>query len=218
MAAFARALILIAMTGAFAGPALAFDPYGVWFREESGTKFDFYNCDSKLCARVIDVSKTDDRKVIGTVILRNAAKTGPNEWSGDLYNSKDGKIYSGTITVNSLTDLSLKGCLMIFCQTEKWVKLPAAEQVASSTPNGKPIMMPPGPPGQIAPLVPMPGQAPVQKTSVPAVPANGAKPATPAPPATAAASAPKPPAAPGTTATTAPKPATPAATPNAPQR
>ena len=202
MAAFFRALLLIAVTGAFAGPALAFDPYGIWFREESGTKFDFYNCDSKLCARVIDVKKPEEKKSIGTIILRSAAKTGPNEWTGDLYNSQDGKIYSGTITLNSLNDLSLKGCLMIFCKTEGWVKLPAAEQVASSTPNGKPIMMPPGPPGQIAPLVPMPGQAPVQKAGNPATTATAVKPLAPA----------------GTTATTAPKPATPAATPNAPQR
>ena len=137
-----RALVAIALL-ASASPALALDPYGVWVRAESGTAFDFYNCADKLCARVIAVARPEDKKAIGTVILRNAVRNGDGDWEGDLYNTEDGKIYAGTISVKKPTELTLQGCLIsILCKSETWLRAP--DQTAASTPGGLPIM--PAPP------------------------------------------------------------------------
>ncbi len=125
-------------------PAQALDPYGVWVRAESGTAFDFYNCADKLCARVIAVAKPEDKKAIGTVILRNAVRNEDGDWAGDLYNTEDGKIYAGTISVKKPTELTLQGCLIsILCKSETWLRAP--DQSAASTPNGQPIMPAPAP-------------------------------------------------------------------------
>ena len=131
-------------TMALATPALAFDPYGVWLREQSGTIFDFYNCNAKLCAKVIGVAKPQDKSAIGTVILRNAVPNKDGDWTGDLFNTEDGKTYSGTISVKTPGELSLQGCLIAFlCKTETWKRAP--DQTAASTPGGKPAMPAPSP-------------------------------------------------------------------------
>jgi uncharacterized protein (DUF2147 family) len=122
-----------------ATPAFALDPYGLWLRAESNTTFDFYNCADKLCAKVIAVGKPEEKKAIGTVILRNAVKNKDGEWAGDLYNTEDGKTYTGTISVKKPTELKLEGCLLKYlCKTETWERAP--DQTAASTPKGTPAM------------------------------------------------------------------------------
>ncbi len=107
------------------------EPYGLWLRPEGGVRFSFYDCDGLLCAKVVGASRPEDQAGVGTVILRGAKKTGPNEWRGKLYNADDGKIYDGYITVTSNDELTLKGCIMgVLCGGETWKRIP---QSASST-------------------------------------------------------------------------------------
>jgi uncharacterized protein (DUF2147 family) len=137
-------MAIAAATPLGAAPAQPIEPYGVWLRAESGTAFDFYNCAEKLCAKVIAVTKPEDKKAIGTVILRNAVKNEDGEWAGDLFNTQDGKTYAGTITVNNPAELTLTGCLISFlCKSETWQR--AKDQSAASTPNGAPPMPAPSP-------------------------------------------------------------------------
>lgn len=132
--------------GVLVGPvarAASFDPYGVWLRAESGTEFDFYNCANKLCARIVRLAKDDDANALGTVILRNAVKTG-EEWRGDIYNLEDGKIYRGVVTLDKPGELKLKGCLLKFlCKSEIWKRAP--DQSAATTPGGQPARPAPSP-------------------------------------------------------------------------
>jgi uncharacterized protein (DUF2147 family) len=131
-------LPIIAGLVAPAAAVEAFDPYGIWVREESGTKFDFYNCDNKLCAKVIAVAKPEEKSGIGTVILRNAAKTKDNRWEGEIFNSQDGKTYTGHVILEKADELILEGCLMrILCKGETWTR--SADQTGASTPGGKPV-------------------------------------------------------------------------------
>ena len=46
----------------------------------------------------------------------------PGEWKGRVYNIDDGKIYDGSITMKSDDELYIQGCLMVFCQGEKWIR------------------------------------------------------------------------------------------------
>ncbi len=96
--------------------------YGVWGRDgHVKDKLEFYDCAGKLCAKgtlpLPDGSPAPQ-------ILRSAAKTAEGVWSGDLFNPEDGKTYKGTITLESPTKMTLKGCLVAFlCQSESWSRL-----------------------------------------------------------------------------------------------
>ena len=134
VAALAGTAALLACAPAVA--AGANDPYGVWLRPEGGVQFSFYDCGGLLCAKVIAAKKPEDQSAIGTVILRGASQTGPNEWKGKLYNSDDGKIYDGFISVKSPTELTLKGCLWgVLCSGETWKRVasPAASPAKPQT-------------------------------------------------------------------------------------
>jgi len=125
--ALLAAAALAASSAAGASPN---DPRGVWLRQEGRVQFSFYDCESgKLCAKIVAAQNAEDQSAIGAVILRGAKQTGPNEWSGKLFNVEDGKSYDGFITVTSPTRLTLKGCLWgVLCSDETWtrVRAPAA--------------------------------------------------------------------------------------------
>ena len=129
---------------AAATPALAFEPWGVWVREASGTSFDFYNCGGKLCAKVIAVSKPEEKNAVGTVILRNAVLDKEGVWRGEIYNTEDGKIYKVGVKIGKADELTLEGCLIsILCKSETWMR--AEDQSKASTPDGKKEMPAPSP-------------------------------------------------------------------------
>ncbi|MBU3890154.1 DUF2147 domain-containing protein [Methylosinus sporium] len=131
LAPSAGALLAAAMAASPATGAsshdLRHDPRGVWLRPEGGVQFSFYDCENgKLCAKVVAAQSAEDRSAIGAVILRGARQTGPNEWSGRLFNVDDGKTYDGFITVESATRLTLKGCLWgMLCSDETWTRVSA---------------------------------------------------------------------------------------------
>lgn len=118
------------VTPTTAGPG---DPiYGVWIRDGHKEKLEFFDCDGYLCARGT-IPRPDGSPP--PLILRHAAKTEPNRWKGDLFNPENGKIYSGTITLQSPAHLTLTGCLIAFlCQSETWTKIPV-ETPSQKTPT-----------------------------------------------------------------------------------
>lgn len=132
-----KSMLSLAAAMALLAPAVsvAAEPiYGVWVREGHPTdKLEFYDCNGKLCAKgvlpMLDGSPPP-------IVLRSAAKTGPNSWKGDLFNPEDGKTYTGKITYDSPTQFTLTGCLMAFlCQSETWERV-------SGPPKPKPEVKP----------------------------------------------------------------------------
>ncbi len=132
LSAAAVVLALFAAPVPALGATDAKDPHGMWLRPEGGEQFSFYDCDGLLCAKLVAVAKPEDEKAIGTVILRGASKSGPNEWKGKLFNSQDGKTYDGFVSVTSANELKLKGCLWgVLCSGETWTRVapkPGAKQ------------------------------------------------------------------------------------------
>ncbi|HXY57238.1 MAG TPA: DUF2147 domain-containing protein [Methylocystis sp.] len=120
------ALIALGSIG-YAAASDVKEPYGLWLRPEGGVKFSFYDCGGLLCAKVVDAARPEDKAGIGTVILRGAKRTAANEWRGKLYNSDDGKVYDGYITLTSDDELTLKGCILgVLCGGETWKRVPQA--------------------------------------------------------------------------------------------
>lgn len=125
---------VVALLATTAWAASANDPHGVWLRPEGGVQFSFYDCGGLLCAKVIAAKNPEDQNGVGTVILRGAAKTGPNEWKGKLFNAEDGKTYDGFISLKSPNELSLKGCLWgVLCSGETWTRVAAAPAPAANS-------------------------------------------------------------------------------------
>lgn len=95
--------------------------FGIWVRGGHQEKLEFFDCEGNLCARGV-IPLPDGSPP--PLILRHAPRTAANQWKGDLYNPENGKLYSGTITLNTPTQLTLSGCLIAFlCQSETWNKV-----------------------------------------------------------------------------------------------
>ncbi len=100
--------------------ASAADPFGTWTRPSTGAQISFYDCNGKLCAKIVGVKDQSKKDMVGKVIMSGAAKSGDNAWKGDLLNLEDGNTYSGTVTLISANALNLKGCALagLICKDE----------------------------------------------------------------------------------------------------
>lgn len=171
------ATALSAASGASAADAI----YGVWVRDGHPTdKLEFFDCGGKLCAKGV-LPLPDGSPA--PLILRQASKTGPNSWKGDLFNPEDGKTYTGKITYDSPTQLTLTGCLVAFlCQSETWARVSgptkASEPKAGEGKGAKATAAEPAKPGagQEAGKPAKPAKPSEPKSAAPAKPAP-AKPA-----------------------------------------
>ena len=88
-----------------------------------------------------DVTKKN-RPTLGMPTLINMKKTaGAEQWEGQVYNAKDGQMYSATITPVGTDQLEIKGCVLGFlCGGETWTRVGppipprTANAMAKSTP------------------------------------------------------------------------------------
>lgn len=117
--------------------ASAQDAFGTWLHPENGSHIRVYKCGGGLCAKVVKVKdpsrrdihnpnpKLRNRPVEGVVIMNGARKTGANTWRGRLYNTRDGKTYTGVITVVNENTLKLEGCVLggLFCKGVNWKRI-----------------------------------------------------------------------------------------------
>lgn len=122
-------------------PARAADPSGLWLTEDGEAKVQIYNCGQALCGKLAWLKNPDDpdtrkpkldkfnndvskraRPVLGLEIISGMRPNGsPDQWSGSLYNPEDGNTYNGSLTMQSLLNLKLEGCVLaLFCRSEIW--------------------------------------------------------------------------------------------------
>lgn len=134
-AAFAAA-ILAGPAANSTGPG---DPNGIWLTQAGDAKVRVSRCGGSLCGTVawlrdpIDSAtgkpQVDDknenpslrsRPMIGLPIFIEMRAAGPNNWSGRIYNSDDGKTYASTVTLQEGDKLEVQGCLGSLCGSETW--------------------------------------------------------------------------------------------------
>ena len=75
------------------------------------------------------------RPLLGTPVLMGLAPAKePGKWTGEIYNSQNGKMYGATIGLADENTLDLEGCLVWpLCQTQKWTR------VKTPPPNAAPL-------------------------------------------------------------------------------
>jgi uncharacterized protein (DUF2147 family) len=114
--------------------AAAEDAIGTWKDADTGGITQIYSCEGGICIKVVTPSKgreIDDknpspalkgRSMAGAVIMTGAVKDGANQWKGKVYNSEDGKEYTGYVEVKSKDQVKLEGCILggIICKSHTW--------------------------------------------------------------------------------------------------
>jgi uncharacterized protein (DUF2147 family) len=181
--------------------ALAADPTGDWKVADGVANIRVAQCSGNMWGVVAwektpggkdknnpDASKQSRPTLAMPILIDMKKKPGVDAWEGQVYNAKDGQLYSSTIKPVGTDQLEIQGCVLGFlCGGETWTRV--------------------GPPIPSSPANSMAKGAP--KGPVGAAPKTAA-PTTAAP--TTAAPAPAP-AAPKTTGTANPAPAAPKAAP-----
>jgi uncharacterized protein (DUF2147 family) len=135
------------------GPAFAADPIGEWLVADGSARIRVEPCGNALWGIIswtrepgFDSENPDpakrNRSIVGVPILRNMKQTNPNKWEGEVYNAKNGKMYSANIMLNGDDVLKIEGCVLggIFCGGEKWARVPPVKeppQAAVPKPRGE---------------------------------------------------------------------------------
>ncbi len=116
-------------------PASAQDASGTWLTASGETRVRIAPCGGNLCGTIAwtkNAGAKDEHNPNAALKSRNLVginmitmkPAGDKKWSGTLYNPQDGKTYSGTLTVNSASSLSLSGCVAgIFCRSQNWTRV-----------------------------------------------------------------------------------------------
>ncbi|GAB6999552.1 DUF2147 domain-containing protein [Bradyrhizobium sp. 17-4] len=177
-------------------PALAADPTGDWKVADGVATIRVAQCNGNMWG-VVSWEKTpggkdknnpdpakQSRPTLGMPILIDMKKkAGADAWEGQVYNAKDGQLYSSTIKPVGTDQLEIQGCVLGFlCGGETWTRVGPPIPVSAA---GNPA-----PAGAPAAKGALPKPAAPQKTTGAVAPA--AKPAqkqAATPPGTANASA-----------------------------
>ena len=181
--------------------ALAADPTGDWKVADGVANIRVAQCSGNMWGVVAwektpggkdknnpDASK-QSRPTLGMPILIDMKKkSGVDTWEGQVYNAKDGQLYSSTIKPVGTDQLEIQGCVLGFlCGGETWTRV--GPPIPSSPANSMAKGAPKGPvgaapktaaPTTVAPTTAAPAAAPaVPKTTGTANPAPAAPKAAP---------------------------------------
>jgi uncharacterized protein (DUF2147 family) len=118
-------------------------PDGIWLTQAGDAKIRVSRCGGGICGVVVWLKdpidpatgkpQVDDknsnpalakRPIIGLSLFSAMRPAGPNQWSGQIYNADDGKIYASKISVAGPTTLKVEGCVGTLCGGEEWTRSP----------------------------------------------------------------------------------------------
>ena len=144
---------LVAVAGAAlaliaAASASAADVSGVWLTNTGDAQIRMARCapnSAAMCGTIIwlqqpkdangmpltDAKNPDPAKrshpMIGTMVAIDfqPASDDPERLVGQFYNAEDGQTYNGSVVARGPDALAVTGCLLIFCQTQTWTRVPA---------------------------------------------------------------------------------------------
>ena len=170
------------LAGGYTGltPALAADPTGDWRVADGVANIRVAQCNGSMWGAVSwekkpggrdennpDVSKKN-RPTLGMATLINMKKVGGAEqWEGQVYNAKDGQMYSATITPVGTDQLEIKGCVLGFlCGGETLTRVGPPIPLSTANAMAKSAPKTTGAAPKAAPAAP-PAAAPVATTAAP---------------------------------------------------
>lgn len=110
------------------------DPSGTYLSESGETRVKIAKCGAAYCGTIVavqgeakdannpDASKRD-RSLVGVQMISDIKPAGEG-FSGQLYNYKDGKTYTGKMSFEGKA-MKLSGCVFggLICKTQTWSKV-----------------------------------------------------------------------------------------------
>ena len=117
------------------------DPSGVWLTQAGDARVKVSKCSGGICGVVVWLREPIDsatgkpatdnknpnpalakRPMIGLPLFTGMRPSGPNKWSGQIYNADDGKLYASQITLPGPATLHVEGCVGMLCGGETWTR------------------------------------------------------------------------------------------------
>ncbi len=135
-------------------PAFALDPTGDWKVADGVANIRVAECNGDMWGVVAweqkpggrdihnpDVSKQNRPSLGMPILLAMKKKPGVDQWEGQVYNAKDGQLYSSTIKPVDPDHMEIQGCVLGFlCGGETWSRVagPIPSSPANSMAKGGP--------------------------------------------------------------------------------
>jgi uncharacterized protein (DUF2147 family) len=128
-------MVGVASAGAQAGGEVS----GIWLTQAGDAKVRVSKCGGGLCGVVVWLRAPIDpatgkpavddknpnpalarRPMIGLLLFSGMQPSGPNKWSGHIYNADDGSSYASNVSVAGPDTLRVEGCVGALCGGENW--------------------------------------------------------------------------------------------------
>ncbi len=112
---------------------------GIWLTQKGDARVRVSKCGGGICGVIVWLRSpndpatgrpaTDDknpnpalkrRPIIGLALFSGMRPSGPNRWSGQIYNSDDGGTYASNVSLAGPEALKVEGCVGAFCGGETW--------------------------------------------------------------------------------------------------
>ena len=135
------ASIFAALVAGSAASAQMGDPSGTWLTQAGDARVRVGKCGAHICGVVVwlreptnpatGLPMVDDknpnpalarRPMIGLPLFTDMRISGPNKWSGHIYNADDGGTYVSNISVSGPDTLRVEGCVGALCGGETWTR------------------------------------------------------------------------------------------------
>jgi uncharacterized protein (DUF2147 family) len=114
---------------------------GIWLTQAGDAKVRVSKCGGGVCGIIVWLREpinpatgkpqVDDknpnpalarRPMIGLPLFMGMQPSGPNRWSGQIYNADDGSSYASNISLAGPDTLKVEGCVGALCGGENWTR------------------------------------------------------------------------------------------------
>lgn len=135
------AIAILAAMLSVADAQIPADPTGIWLTQAGDAKVRVSRCRGGMCGVVVWLRSPIDpatgrpvvddknrnpslarRPMIGLPLFQGMSQSGPNKWSGTIYNADDGNSYASNISVAGPGALRVEGCVGALCGGEVWTR------------------------------------------------------------------------------------------------
>src|SRR6202140_3912327 len=118
-------------------------PDGIWLTQAGDAKVRVSKCSGGICGVVVWLRDPIDRStgkpavddknpnpalarrpMIGLPLFMGMRLSGPNRWSGQIYNADDGSTYASNVSLAGPDALRVEGCVGALCGGETWTRAP----------------------------------------------------------------------------------------------
>ena len=107
-----------------AAPAAAQDATGTWLRDSGASRVRIAPCGDALCGHITWLKDKDGPAKVGQRVFYGMKPNGAGSWKDSAFNPKNGKTYSGKMTVSG-NSLTTSGCVLggLICKTVNWSRI-----------------------------------------------------------------------------------------------